>query len=413
MLQPFSHLKSALALCSICLLAGGCASSSSSDKQTTERAPLTESTEAPTEQRADSATDEELVDQSTPVERKDETTSGAQPSSDLPVVAVGPVAEVDGTTIPAETFNELIERRTKDRREVPYRVAVMYKERTLRQVVDDYLITERIDEAGVEVSEAEVEKQFAEFKERFPDEEAFQAFLERSGVTVARIKSDMTKSARLKKHLEDEHDVAVTEEDAREHYKKNAKSFEKPERVKASHILIKVEGENEEQDEEARKKARELADRARRGADFSELAEAHSEGPSARRGGDLGFFPKGRMVQKFDEVVFEMKKGDISEPVRTRFGYHVIKLTDKKEAGKESFEDARADIVKRLERQKLRTAMDAFIGELRAEAKIVEKPENIEVRVEEPPEGQDDSRGISPEVLEKIKQKQQQDQAEE
>jgi parvulin-like peptidyl-prolyl isomerase len=354
---------------------------------------------------------------------EDEKSKDEQAKKDdgkLPVEATGPVAVVNGTEIPASKFNELIERRTKGRRTVPHRLAMMYKQRTLQQVIDDHLITNKLEEVGVEVSDEEVEAQYKEFRERFPNDDAFQQFLERSGVTVERIKEDMAKSERLKKHLEDKYDIAVTDKDAKDYYTKNAKSFEKPERVKASHILIKAEGKDEKKNAEAKKKAEDLAKKAKGGADFAKLAKTHSEGPSAKRGGDLGFFPKGRMVPEFDKVAFDMKKGDISDPVKTRFGYHVIKVMDKKEAGKQSFAEAKEDIMERLERQKLREGMDEFIKKLREDAKIEKKEDNIVVNVEKgaSPQmgggmgamGGGGGKGIPPEVMKKIKQQMKQKQ---
>ncbi|MGM0557538.1 MAG: peptidylprolyl isomerase [Myxococcota bacterium] len=359
---------------------------------------------------------------------EDEESKDEQAKKDdgkLPVEATGPVAVVNGTEIPAEKFNELIERRTKDRRTVPHRLAMMYKQRTLQQVIDDHLITNKLEEVGVEVTDEDVEEQYKEFRERFPNDDAFQQFLERSGVTVDRIKEDMRKSERLKKHLEGKYDIKVTDEDAKEYYTKNAESFEKPQRVKASHILLKAEGEDEKKAAEAKKKAEELVKKAKGGADFAELAKTHSEGPSAKRGGDLGFFPKGRMVPEFDEVAFQMKKGDISEPVKTRFGYHVIKVTDKKEAGKQSFADAKEEIMQRLEREKLREGMDGFIKKLREDAEIEKNEDNIVVNVEEGAGGPQMGGGmggmggaggagggknIPPEVLKKIKQQMKQKQ---
>lgn len=353
-------------------------------------------------------------------EKSDEKTADKSDSK-LPVEATGPVAIIDGTEISADEFNTLIERRTKGRRQVPHRLAMMYKQRTLQQVIDDHLITRELDKVGVEVSDEEVEEKYEEFRERFPDEDAFNQFLDRSQVTVEKIKEDMRKSERLKKHLEQKYDIKVDEKAAREYYDKNSESFEKKERVKARHILLKTDGKDKKKDGEAKKKAEELAKKAKGGEDFATLAKTHSEGPSAKRGGSLGFFPKGRMVPEFDKVAFKLGEGEVSDPVKTRFGYHVIKVEEKKEAGKQPFAEAKEDIMKRLERKELREAMDKYIKSLRDAAKIEKKEDNIQVNVEK---GQGagmgggmgamggGGKGIPPEVLKKIKkqmkQKQQQ-----
>ena len=89
--------------------------------------------------------------------------------------------------------------------------------------------------------------------------------------------------------------------------------------VRASHILVKTENE-----------ANGLLGQIKAGKDFAELAKLHSECPSGKQGGDLGFFTRGRMVKEFEDAAFSMETGQVSEPVRTRFGYHLIKVTGKR-----------------------------------------------------------------------------------
>jgi peptidyl-prolyl cis-trans isomerase C len=92
-----------------------------------------------------------------------------------------------------------------------------------------------------------------------------------------------------------------------------------PNQVRACHILVKTEGE-----------AVDILNQIRSGKDFGELAKTHSECPSGAKGGDLGFFRRGQMVREFENTAFSMNTGDVSEPVKTQFGYHLIKITDTK-----------------------------------------------------------------------------------
>ncbi len=132
----------------------------------------------------------------------------------------------------------------------------------------------------------------------------------------------------------------------RAHYSDNISDYRKGRQVKARHILIKS-GE-EEDDSVALEKIREIEKKIEEGADFAEMAKEHSEGPSSAEGGDLGFFEKGKMVPAFDEKVFSMEKGEISEPVKTKFGYHLIKLEDTKEAFDKKLETVDKEIAKKL-----------------------------------------------------------------
>ena len=145
-------------------------------------------------------------------------------------------------------------------------------------------------------------------------------------------------------------DVTVTNEDAREYYDDNEAKYSKSE-VKARHILLEVEEDAEgEALAEARVRLEEIRARIVEGADFAEMAEEHSEGPSAARGGDLGWFTKDRMVAPFAETAFAMEVGDLSDIVRTRFGLHLIKVEDRRDG--QSFEAVAGDITEMLLNQK-------------------------------------------------------------
>lgn len=143
--------------------------------------------------------------------------------------------------------------------------------------------------------------------------------------------------------------VKIDETSIRGFYDQNPARFTTPEQVEASHILIRV---NENADEQAVAKAREDAlsvyEKAVKAEDFSELAKTYSQGPSATSGGYLGRFDKASMVKPFADAAFAMKPGDISQPVRTRFGWHIIKVTDRTPETVTPFETARVTIQKEL-----------------------------------------------------------------
>ena len=116
--------------------------------------------------------------------------------------------------------------------------------------------------------------------------------------------------------------IAVSEDEINKFYNENKGHFQTPESARASHILV--------EDEE---KANEILDEINNGLAFEEAAEKYSSCPSKENGGDLGEFDRGRMVPEFEEAAFSMKDGEISAPVKTQFGYHIIKLAYKKESG--------------------------------------------------------------------------------
>ncbi|MEJ2744645.1 MAG: peptidyl-prolyl cis-trans isomerase [bacterium] len=154
-------------------------------------------------------------------------------------------------------------------------------------------------------------------------------------------------------------------------YKDNPEKFKKPERVKASHILIKVNPvDSAEEKEKKRRKIEELRKKIKKGADFAKLARENSECPSKAKGGDLGYFEKGKMVKPFEETAFGMKVGRISDVVETQFGYHLIKVTEHEKAGVTPFEKARDQLEEFLNNQKRQGDINEYLQRLRAAAKI-------------------------------------------
>ena len=165
----------------------------------------------------------------------------------------------------------------------------------------------------------------------------------------------------------------VTADDAKKFYDANTKEFANPDLVKASHILIRTAPDaTTEQLKAAEKKAKAAIVRANKGEDFAKLASELSEEPgAAQRGGDLGYFPKDKMVPEFADAAFAQKVGTVSvTPVKTKFGYHVIKVTDKKPAGTATFDEAKAQIIQFLQAQKRREIFKGIMQELRQSAKI-------------------------------------------
>lgn len=150
--------------------------------------------------------------------------------------------------------------------------------------------------------------------------------------------------------------ATVTDQEVADYYGSNTAEFESPETVKARHILFKVDSGAPDQDvETARQKAAEVLKKIREGADFAEMASQYSEGPSKMRGGDLGTFTRERMVKPFSDAAFSMKAGEVSEPVRTEYGWHVIKVEEVHPAVRKSLEEAAEDIRKKLAEEKART----------------------------------------------------------
>jgi peptidyl-prolyl cis-trans isomerase D len=144
--------------------------------------------------------------------------------------------------------------------------------------------------------------------------------------------------------------VALKDDEIKAYYEYNLETFKEPKQVKARHILFKVkEGASEEEEKAVRENAKPVMEEARKGADFGELAKKHSEDLSNKsKGGDLGYFPAGRMTKPFEDAAFSLKPGEVSDLVRTEFGYHIIKVEEVKEARTKGLDEVRDEISKQL-----------------------------------------------------------------
>jgi peptidyl-prolyl cis-trans isomerase D len=165
----------------------------------------------------------------------------------------------------------------------------------------------------------------------------------------------------------------VPEANVERAYNDDIAQYTTPEQVRASHILLKTEGKD---DAAVKAKAEEVLKQAKAGADFAELARKYSEDDAtAKNGGDLDYFPRGRMVNEFDQAVFALQPGQISDLVKTQFGYHIIKVVDKKPAKVSTFQDVRQQIVDQLGYE---TARAQAVDLAQTIAKEVSKPSDLD-----------------------------------
>lgn len=315
-------------------------------------------------------------------------TQGAEPEepaefddSTLPFRAVGPVAIVNGEEVGAEAFNAAARRFGKMATYLDKPRIARYKERILTEVVRDAMTAQTLRDAKVEVDDEAVEADFSKYlKDNFHTEEDIAEYYRRTGMSPDRIRDDIRKSLALEKHLDDTYKTTVTDEEVRTYYDENTSRFQASEEVHAAHILLSLPRNAPPDDvKEKRKEALKLARLARRdGADFAAMAREHSAGPRADKGGDLGWFAQRQMVPEFSNAAFKLKPGEISDPVRSSHGFHIIKVFEKRPERVKPFDEASLEIRSSLARARKRDATIKFMQELRAGAKVEQKLDNIE-----------------------------------
>jgi peptidyl-prolyl cis-trans isomerase C len=198
--------------------------------------------------------------------------------------------------------------------------------------------------------------------------------LTQRNLTLEQVKSDARQDMAIAKLIEDEiaSKVAVKPEQVTDFYAKNPDQFKQGESVRASHILISVpKGADAATKAQARDKAEQVLKEVKGGGDFAALAKQHSADPgSAAKGGDLGFFQQGQMVGPFNDAAFSLAPGAISDLVETDFGFHIIKVAEKKEGRTIPLEEVRPQVEQYLERLNRQEQTETFVNGLKAKGKI-------------------------------------------
>lgn len=274
-------------------------------------------------------------------------------------------AVVDGVTISRADLDARVEAAIKrDPQAGGDRTQIVRQ--TLLQMIQDLLVEQSAKGEGFTVRTAQVDKRLADIRSQFPDEAQFQQALQGQGLTLAELRRRI-RSALLVEQLQSRvrSQVAVTDQQVRADYGTGSQ-FEE---IHVRHILFSTEGTTPAA---ALKEAQDALAQIKAGADFAALARKSSDDPGSKdSGGDLGFVGRGRLVPEFEKAAFALKLNEVSAPVRTSFGYHLIQLVGKRS---KTFEQARDDIRKRLEDAALEEAFRRYIAERIRRARIVVNP---------------------------------------
>ncbi|GAB4243870.1 MAG: peptidylprolyl isomerase [Thermoleophilia bacterium] len=255
------------------------------------------------------------------------------------------------------------------------------------QQVLDYMVTvevvkQKAEEMGIEVTETEVEEQVEQIKSMFGgDEQAFEEAIAEQNLTPEKLRENLTEQALITKVIEEvTADVEVSDEEIASKYEEDPEHYKVGESRKTRHILISPEGMDsgsgeeisEEQWEAARQEADQIREEITGGGDFAELAKEHSDDPgSAEQGGDLGNITPGSMVPEFDEKVFSLEEGAVSEPVRTQFGWHIIQVLEINPERTLELDEVSDGIRAELLDQKKREAWEQWLAEAKEDLNVV------------------------------------------
>lgn len=305
------------------------------------------------------------------------STLGAKSEGGAQVAALSPVQIVNGTPITRIEVDRTVRVLLAQSGQTPPFAEEFLKQvetNALEQLVNATLLYQVAAKSDIPDLEKRVADQLAQSKARFANPAEFESALKFGMMTADDFALSTRREIVINSYIEKEFSpkVTVTDEEISQYYEVNKdRYFKKGESVKASHILVAVtEKSSLEEKEKAQKKALDLLNRVKAGESFEELAKAESACPSAARGGDLGFFARGQMVPPFEQAAFAMKPGETSELVASQYGYHIIKVVDKQQAGMVSLAEVKDKIRDYLKLNGIQKLVTEYVNELRSKAKM-------------------------------------------
>ena len=328
----------------------------------------------------------------------------SQQHANKPVDNSKPIIEVNGSVITQKMFDDKIKTQLEssilgsqkiDLKDPKNKfIYLLFKDRVVNELIIRELLSQEIEKRNIKVSDEEVNKTIDELIKQVGSKEKFEETLKKGNMNIDQFKEIVKNDLKVKALINSLAVTKVSEGDVKRFYDKNkATKFTTPDRVRASHILIsaseedlrdKIKTENPKlSSDEVTQKVNEEMTKASSKAEkilkevnadptkFDVYAKKYSEDfSSAKNGGDLGFFGKEDMVKPFSDAAFSLKPDTISEVIKTPFGFHIIKVTDRKKAGVTPYNEVNGEIKKYLEDQNKVMVLQKFMDGLKASAKI-------------------------------------------
>ena len=280
---------------------------------------------------------------------------------------------------------------------------VAFKEKVVKELIVKALLESEIEKRGIKVTDEDIKEEMKSIIDKVGSKEELNDLLKQRGVSNSEFTEDLKTQIKVKKLITTLSNIKISDSDAKKYYNANINQFKHPEQVRASHILIssdvlqlikdiKAKNKNISTEElnakiekiqaEQKAKAEEILKEVKANPDnFEKIASQKSDDKiSGKQGGELGFFSKEKMVPEFSKAAFAMKPNTISETlIKTNYGYHIIKVTDRMEAGTTPYEKVKDEIKFYLETQEQIKVLKNFTDGLMKTAKIQYLDESYDV----------------------------------
>ncbi len=299
-------------------------------------------------------------------------TSSCQKGTEVPKDAA---AVVNGKSIKLEDLEKLhkraIDKFAKTGRPVSEDLSRKMRGSILKKMIDDEIIQQRAKDLGLTLDRFERTAALDKYKARMGGPKGFEVFLQQQNLSEEQILETVSNDLLREKIAEKTGKTEVTEEEIKAHYEANPRLYVQPEMVHARHILIKLNpNDPKEKQELVFKKAQSVFKEAQSGQSFESLVQKYSEGPSAKQNGDLGFFPRGRMVKEFEDVAFSAPLKTPAGPVKTDFGYHIIYVDEKTPEQTAPLAEVHQRIKELISRNKNARKSEDLLTTLRKESEV-------------------------------------------
>lgn len=273
------------------------------------------------------------------------------------------VATVDGTPITSHELNSFIRQSTGG--VDPTQLSDTDRKKALDLLVTDALIRSESSRLGLSASDAEVDAYINQIKQQNQlDEDALNLALKQQGLTLegyrGQIKKEILKNQLVGRQIRQR--VNISPEQVQRYYEEHQEEFAQPAAIKVRHIFFALPASASEADaQHTLEKVQEAQKRLADGDDFEDVAEDLSEGPEASEGGLLGLMRKGQMQDEIEEVAFSLKSGEVSEPVRSAAGVHILKVDERESESQVPIEDVREQIKERLYAEAIESRFQQWI----------------------------------------------------
>src|SRR5262245_51371342 len=297
------------------------------------------------------------------------------------------VVKVNGDIVTLSDFTARQVAEAQAARVTPDRIEQFLRDnnaRILQAAIDDVLITQKAADMGMRVPPAYLKDVIENIKKEnnIESDEAFLLQLQREGMSLDDLKRNIERSILSRQVVQREVDgkIQVSEQDARADYEARKAEYTTPAKVRLEEIVVKADGD-------ARARALELVRRARAGEDFKALAREHSSAPTRASGGELGELAHGEMNPEIEKVASRLQPGEISDPFPRGEAFVILRVAARSEGRVVPFEEAREDIVKRLQQARRGEEYDRFLAGLRKAAIVDVRVREVPLQVDLPSSG--------------------------